>query len=263
VLSAAVAQQHDRDQLEWRRQAGEGFKITDVTDEYGTLVLAGPKARTVLGAVTRQDLSNAAFRWLTGQVAEVAGVPGVRLLRVNYVGELGWELHVPMARMPMVFDALMSAGAAHGIGLFGTYAMNSLRMEKAYRGWGAELTNEITMVEADMERFVNYKKEFVGKAGTLKSKQEGARIALTYLEVDAGEADCLGNEPVYIDGELAGLTSSGGYGFALQKSLAFAYLRPSLLRDPARIEIAIRGERRLARVIPQPAWDPKNERLRS
>jgi dimethylglycine dehydrogenase len=114
-----------------------------------------------------------------------------------------------------------------------------------------------------MERFVNYQKEFVGKAGTLKSKQEGARIVLTYLEVDAGQADCLGNEPVYIDGELAGLTSSGGYGFALQKSLAFAYLRPSLLRDPARIEIAIRGERRLARVMPQPAWDPKNERLRS
>ena len=177
------------------------------------------------------DLSNAAFRWLTGQIAEVAGVPGVRLLRVNYVGELGWELHVPMARMPKVFDALMSAGAAHGIGLFGTYAMNSLRMEKAYRGWGADLTNEVTMIEADMERFVHFGKEFIGKAATLRSKQEGPRIVLTYLEVDADHADCLGNEPVYIDGELAGLTSSGGYGFALQKSLAFAYLRPSLLRE--------------------------------
>jgi dimethylglycine dehydrogenase len=263
VLSAALAQQHDLDQLEWRRQSGERFTITDVTDDYGTLVLAGPRAREVLTAVTGRDLSTAAFRWLTGQVAEVAGVPGVRLLRVNYVGELGWELHVPMARMPKVFDALMSAGAAHGIGLFGTYAMNSLRMEKAYRGWGADLTNEITMVEADMERFVNYKKDFIGKAGTLRSKHEGPRIVLTYLEVDADRADCLGNEPVYIDGELAGLTSSGGYGFALQKSLAFAYLRPSLLRDQARIEISIRGDRRVARVIPQPAWDPKNERLRS
>src|SRR5450432_4011709 len=168
-----------------------------------------------------------------------------------------------MARMPKVFDALMSAGAAHGIGLFGTYAMNSLRMEKAYRGWGAELTNEITMVEADMERFVNYKKDFIGKAGTLRSKHEGPRVVLTYLDVDADRAECLGNEPVYIDGELAALTSSGGYGFALQKSLAFAYLRPSLLRDHTRIEISIRGDRRAARIIPQPAWDPKNERLRS
>jgi dimethylglycine dehydrogenase len=263
LLSAAVAQQHDRDQLEWRRKPGERFSIADVTDEYGTLVLAGPRAREVLSAVTGHDLSNTAFRWLTGQVAEVAGVPGVRLLRVNYVGELGWELHVPMARMPEVFDALMSAGATHGIGLFGTYAMNSLRMEKAYRGWGAELTNEITMIEADMERFVHYDKEFIGKAATLRSKQEGPRIVLTYLEVDADRADCLGNEPVYIDGELAGLTSSGGYGFALQKSLAFAFLRPSLLREHAGIEISIRGDRRAARAIPQPAWDPKNERLRS
>jgi dimethylglycine dehydrogenase len=263
LLSAAVAQQHDMDQLQWRRQPGERFTIADVTDDFGTLVLAGPKARAVLAAVTRHDLSNGAFRWLTGQVAEVAGVPGVRLLRVNYVGELGWELHVPMAHMPKVFDALMTAGAVHGIGLFGTYAMNSLRMEKAYRGWGSELTNEVTMVEADMERFVSYQKDFIGKAGTLKSKQEGSRIILTYLEVDANRADCLGNEPVHIDDELGGLTSSGGYGFALQKSLTFAYLRPSLLRDHARIEISVRGERRTARVIPQPAWDPKNERLRS
>ena len=262
VLSAAVAQQHDLDQLEWRRQSGERFTITDITDDYGTLVLAGPMARAVLAAVTRHDLSNAAFRWLTGQIAEVAGVPGVRLLRVNYVGELGWELHVPMAGMPKVFDALMGAGAAHGIGLFGTYAMNALRMEKAYRGWGFDLTNEVTMVEADMERFVNYQKDFIGKAGTLKSKQDGPRLLLTYLEVDAERADCLGNEPVYIDGEVAGLTSSGGYGFALQKSLAFAYLKPHLLRNAARIEICIRGDRRTARVIAQPAWDPKNARLR-
>jgi dimethylglycine dehydrogenase len=251
------------DQFEWRRREGERFELTDITDAYGTLVLAGPRARDVLSAVTRTDLSNGAFRWLTGQIAEVAGVPGVRMLRVNYVGELGWELHVPMAQMPKVFDALMSAGAAHQIGLFGTYAMNALRMEKAYRGWGSELTNEITMIEADMERFVNFDKDFIGKAGTLKSKQEGPRIVLTYLEVDADQADCLGNEPVYIDGQLAGLTSSGGYGFAVEKSLAFAYLKPSLLRNSARIEIVIRGDRRAAQVLTQPAWDPKNQRLRS
>jgi len=114
-----------------------------------------------------------------------------------------------------------------------------------------------------MERFVNFDKDFIGKAGTLKSKQEGPRIVLTYLEVDADQADCLGNEPVYIDGQLAGLTSSGGYGFAVEKSLAFAYLKPSLLRNSARIEIVIRGDRRAAQVLTQPAWDPKNQRLRS
>ena len=159
--------------------------------------------------------------------------------------------------------ALMTAGAPHGIGLFGTYAMNSLRMEKAYRGWGSDLTNEVTLIEADMERFVNYKKDFIGKAGTLRSKHEGPRILLSYLEVDAGRADCLGNEPVFVDGQLAGLTSSGGYGFAMQKSLAFAYIQPRVLGDNARIEIEIRGERRSSRIIAQPVWDPNNERLRS
>ena len=263
VLSAAVAQLHDFDQFEWRRQPGENFTVTDVTDEYGTLVLAGPRSREVLGAVTSCDLSNASFRWLTGKLAEVAGVAGVRLLRVNYVGELGWELHVPMARMPVVFDALMTAGAAHGIALFGTYAMNSLRMEKAYRAWGAELTNEVTMVEADMERFVHYDKEFIGKAGTLRSRNEGPRHVLCYLEVEADNADCLGNEPVYCEGRLAGLTTGGAYGFAVQKSLTFAYLDPQLRRDGARLEIMLRGELRGARLLPEPAWDPANQRLRS
>ena len=125
----------------------------------------GRSARDVLSQCTKTDLSNAAFRWLTGKMATVAGVDGVRLLRVNYVGELGWELHVPMAGMPKVFDALMAAGKPHGIRLFGTYAMNSLRMEKAYRGWGSELTTEIDMIEASMERFLRLDKEdFIGKA---------------------------------------------------------------------------------------------------
>ncbi|HTN97787.1 MAG TPA: FAD-dependent oxidoreductase, partial [Nordella sp.] len=131
ILSAAAAQLYDFDQLSWRRKAGERVEITDVTDAYGVLVLAGPEARNVLAQCTKADLGNAGFRWLTAREIEVAGVKGVRALRVNYVGELGWELHTPMAAMPKVFDALMKAGASHGIRLFGTYAMNSLRMEKA------------------------------------------------------------------------------------------------------------------------------------
>ena len=98
------------------------------------------------------------FPWLTGRIITVAGVEDVRALRINYVGELGYELHCPMASMPSVFDALMREGERHGITLFGTYAMNSLRMEKAYRAWGAELTNEVTMIEGAMERFVDLAK---------------------------------------------------------------------------------------------------------
>jgi dimethylglycine dehydrogenase len=262
VLSAAAAQLYDMDQLCWRLKQGERVTIADVTDDFGVLVLAGPKARDVLAACTKADLTNASFRWLTGKEIEVAGVKGVRSLRVNYVGELGWELHVPMKQLPTVFDAAMKAGAPHGIQLFGTYAMNSLRMEKAYRGWGSELTNEVTLVEGDMERFVNLDKDFIGKAATQRSKQQGARIKLVYMTVEAGNNDCYGNEPIYQGDKLVGITTGGAYGHAIGKSLTFAYVDPKLARDGEAFEILMMGERHKAQIAPQPAWDPKNERLR-
>ena len=172
-----------RTSCEWRRLAGEQVTITDVTDDFGVLVLAGPRAREVLSQCTATDLSNASFRWLTGKEVEVAGVKKVRLLRVNYVGELGWELHVPMADMPKVFDASDEGRAnRYGLKLFGTYAMNSLRMEKAYRGWGSELTTEIDMFEASMERFIRLDKpDFIGRAASLSKHQRGARMKLVPL----------------------------------------------------------------------------------
>jgi dimethylglycine dehydrogenase len=263
LLSAAVAQLHDKDQLLWRKQAHERVSIADLTDHLGVLVLAGPRAREVLSRATTLDVANSAFPWLTCKIAPVAGAPNVRLLRINYVGELGWELHVPMQQMAHVCDALMMAGRRHGISLFGTYAMNSLRMEKAYRSWGAELTNEVTMIEADMERFVDFAKDFIGKAGTLESKRRGPRALLCYLQVDAADADCLGNEPVFCEDRLVGVTTSGAYGFAVRKSLAFAYVEPQAAHTGRELQIMIRGEKRAARSIAQPAWDPNNGRLRS
>ncbi len=263
VLSAATAQLHDMDALHWRLEPGEDVTITDITDDFGVLVLAGPKSREVLRPLTAQDLSNDGMRWLTGCVAEVAGVKGIRLLRVNYVGELGWELHCPMAEMPKVFDALMAAGKPRGIRLFGTYAMNSLRMEKAYRAWGGELTAEITMIEGDMERFVHWGKDFVGKAATAASKQEGPRISLVYMEVDASDADCAGNEPVLQNGKVVGLTTGGAFGHAVKKSLAFAYVDPKKADLSAPFEVEIYAEAKPARIIPQPAWDSTNERLKA
>ena len=264
VLSAAVAQQHDFDQLSWRRLASEKAEIKDVTGDFGTLVLAGPQARAVLEQLTSIDLTNASFRWLTGKQAEVAGVPGVRLLRVNYVGELGWELHCPMADMPQVFDALMAAGKPHGMTLFGSYAMNCLRMEKAYRSWGSELTFEIDMFEGAMERFIRLDKpDFIGRDASLVKKQRGARTKLVYLQVDAVDSDCLGNEPVYAGDSLVGLTTSGAYGYAAEKSLAFAYVDPAFTEAGTEFDILILGERRRAVILPDAAWDPKNERLRA
>jgi dimethylglycine dehydrogenase len=179
------------------------------------------------------------------------------------VGELGWELHTPMASMPKVFDALMKAGLAHGIRLFGTYAMNSLRMEKAYRGWGSELTSEIDMFEGSMERFIRLDKpDFIGRAQSLSKKQRGERIKLAYMAVDAGDNDCRGNEPVYRNGEVVGLTTSGAYGFAVEKSLAFAYVDPKLARTGETFEILLLGERKKAQIIAEPAWDQGNARLK-
>src|SRR4029079_122365 len=125
--------------------------------------------------------------------------------------------------MPKVFDALMKAGAQYGIRLFGTYAMNSLRMEKAYRGWGSELTSEIDMFEGSMERFIRLDKEdFIGRAASLSHKQQGERMKLTHMAVEAGHHHRRRHEPVYRNGKVVGLTTSGAYGFAVRKSLAFA-----------------------------------------
>ena len=260
VLSAAVAQLHDYDQLTWRKTKSENVTITDVTDDYGVLVLAGPKSRDVLAQICADDLG----KWLKGSIATVAGVPHVRLLRVNYVGELGWELHTPMAAMPQVYEALRKAGAPHGLKLFGTYAMNSLRMEKSYRGWGSELTSEIDMYEASMSRFIREDKaDFIGKSASLSRKQKGPRMTLVTLAVETIDSDCMGNEPVYHDGKVVGVTTSGGFGHATNTSLAFAYVPPHLTAHGTSFDIMLFTEKRKATLIAESPWDPENTRLRA
>ena len=264
VLSAAVAQEHDYDQLTWRMRSNETVTITDITDDYGVLVLAGPKSRDVLASCCDLDLMAPNFRWLTGKLATVAGINNVRLLRVTYVGELGFELHVPRAGMRAVFDALMAAGMAHGMSLFGTYAMNSLRMEKSYRGWGSELTNEIDMFEASMERFIRLDKpDFTGKAASLSRKQQGARMKLVTMEVDNTDSDCMGNEPVYHNGAVVGVTTSGAFGHATGKSLSFAYVPPEFAAEGTEFSVMVFAEMRKARIIPESIWDPGNLRIKA
>jgi len=263
LLSGAVAELHDLDVLNDAKRAGEDVAIRNVTLDIGVLVLSGPRARDVLGQLTDADLGNDAFPWLTGKEITVAGVP-LRALRVSYVGELGWELHLPMAEMETVYDALMDAGQAHGIANFGTYAMNSLRMEKGYKGWGAELTNEITMIEADMERFVAFDKEdFVGRAALLKRREEGVDMKLVLLAVDSDDTDPLGNEPVSANGTAVGITTSGGYGHAVGQTLAFAYVAPEHAAPDSALEVAMLGKTRAARVLARPPYDPKNARLKA
>ena len=262
ALSGASAEVKDLDLLNKGKLPGENVEIANVTDDRGVLVLSGPKSRDLLSKVTDADLSNEAFRWLTGQEIDAAGVP-VRALRVSYVGELGWELHVPMASMEQVYDAVWAAGEEFGIADFGAYAMNSLRMEKGYRGMGHELTNEVTMVEADMERFVKLDKEFVGKAATEKSKADGPRIQLVYMTVDAQDADPLGNEPVMANGKVVGVSTSGGYGYTVGQTLAFAYVEPDYAAPGTELEIKLMDQNCACKVVAEPLWDPNSERLRA
>ena len=274
VLSAAGAELRDLDHLEQARRPGERVQVANVTDERGVLVLAGPAARDVLARLTDAPLDSGAFRWLSGREISIAGRP-VRALRVNYVGELGWELHPPMACLEELYDALMEAGAAFGMADFGLYAVNSLRLEKAYRGWGAELTNEVTMIDADMARFLRLDKEdFVGRQATLEQQQRIAGdvgdapphrqdpLRLVYFEVDATDSDVRGNEPLYYNDECVGVATSGGYGHYVRKSLGFGYVPPNLAQPGTELGVDLLGERRPARVLKEPAYDPANERLK-
>jgi dimethylglycine dehydrogenase len=267
VLSAAVAELHDYDWLNQHLLPKEKVSIRNVTADYGVLVLSGPKSREVLAKLTDADLSNEAFRWMRAKTISVSGIP-LKALRVSYVGELGWELHHPLEKMETLYDALMKSGAEFGISNFGTYAMNSLRMEKSYKGWGSELTTEITPMEAGLERFVDFSKSFLGREATLSRKLLGVNTKLVYLSVETTDSDCLGNEPVLdpessvSGGKIIGVTTSGGYGHTVGRSLAFAYVQPQYAEPGTKFEIRILGQICPATVLKEAAYDPENLRLR-
>jgi len=243
---------------------GEHVAISDVTDSLGLLAVTGPRARDLLQALTDTDLSNESFRWLTAKEIEVAGVP-CKALRASYVGELGWELHHPIDRMLELYTAIAGAAEPFGLTRFGSYAMNCMRVEKGYKAWGAELTTEITPVEARLGRFVDYSTDFIGRDETIarRDQPEPLDMVLVYLEVDADDADCRGNEPVYSGEDLVGISTSGAFGHTVGKSLAFAYVAPHL-EDPGNtFEIEILGSRHKATVLAEAAYDPSNEALRA
>ena len=261
ALSAAAAELRDLDLLRQSLRAGERVHIDDVTEDRGVLVLSGPRARDVLGRLTDANLDNAAFPWLSAREITVAGRP-VRALRVSYVGELGWELHPPMASMPALYDALWSAGQPAGIANYGLYAVNGMRIEKGYKAWSTELTNELTMPEADMSRFVNLTKgEFVGRSATIAPSHRPLRIV--NVEIDATDTDARGGEPVLAGDLCIGVTTSGAYGHRVRRSLAFACVPPDFAAPGSTFDVVIQGDPRAARVLAQPAFDPDNSRMRA
>jgi dimethylglycine dehydrogenase len=261
ALSAAAAELRDLDLLKQSVKPGEAVSIENVTESRGVLVLSGPHSRELLSTLTDENLSNESFRWLRGREMRIAGQL-VRALRVSYVGELGWELHAPIDSMPTLYGAVWRAGQSFGIANYGLYAVNSMRIEKGYKAWSSELTNELNMLEADMSRFINFNKgEFVGKDATLAQAPRPYKIV--YTELAATDTDARGGEPVMIQDRCIGVITSGAYGHRVKKSLAFACVAPEFAAVGSAFEVLIQGERRAARVLGAAAFDPDNSRMRT
>jgi dimethylglycine dehydrogenase len=263
LVSAGALQRLDHDYLKKHMPRDGSVQFTQLTGAYGVLVLAGPKARLLLERVTDADLSNEAFRWLTAQDI-VVGMAPVNAMRVNFVGELGWELHHPIEYQNHVFDTLFAAGEDLGLQPFGIRAMDSMRLEKSYRMVGTELSIEYSAYESAMDRFIKPDKgDFLGRGALLAWQEAGMNNRLVTLKVeDVDDADALGNNALLADGELIGRATGGGYGFRVGKSLALGMVKPEFAEPGSRLEIEILGKTHAATVIPDSPFDANNERLR-
>ncbi|EEB79731.1 Glycine cleavage T-protein (aminomethyl transferase) [marine gamma proteobacterium HTCC2148] len=250
--------------LHWMQQHADGYvvDIKNCTDDLAAVLLTGPKSRDILKQLTADDLSNSALPWLSCRTITLDSAP-VRVMRVSYAGELGYELHMPVYQMPSIYESLFRVGATMGLIDFGGYAFNSMRMEKMYRAWGNEFTEEISGVEAGMERFIDTDRDFIGKENILHRCSQGVDIQLAYLAFDDDIAcECFGNEAVYHSGELVGLTTGGAYGHRVGRSLAFAYLKPALVAQDVQLQVLTTSGMRNCHVEVDALYDPKNERLR-
>ena len=262
LVSAGAWQRLDHDYLGKFMPADGSVNYEHITDDIGVFVVAGPRSRTLLQRVSSDDFSNEGFPFLTARQVDMGGIP-LHAMRVNYVGELGWELHHPIERQNELFDALFAAGKDIELRPFGIRAMDSLRLEKSYRMVGTELSIEYSAWESAMDRFVYPDKgDFLGREALLAGRERGINYRLVTLEVlDTDDADALGNNALTRDGELIGRATSGGFGFRVDKSLALGMVRPEYAMTETEMEIDILNRNYRAVVIPDSPFDPGNERL--
>jgi dimethylglycine dehydrogenase len=229
LVCAAFFEQRLIDHLTFAKAGDEKADIINRSNAWAALTINGPKSRDILSACTDAALDNASFRWMSAQEITVAG-HRMWAFRMSYAGELGWELHGPREHMLAVYDALWAAGEKHGLTDYGSFTMNALRMEKGFKGAG-ELTNEVTLPEADVMRFVKLDKDFFGKAQTQESLAQPLPWVCAYMEIEPdGIWDGNGGEAVRLDGKVVGSTASVAYCHTPQKILAFAYLKPHAAR---------------------------------
>lgn len=263
LVCAALAEQHHLDWLREHTPADADVRIENRSETHGVLGVAGPRSRALLEGLTDEDLSNAAFPWLSAAGMTVAGVE-LEALRVSYTGELGWELHHRIEDQLTLYDALHERGQNLSLIDVGFYAVDSMRLEKGYRAWGVELTIESTPWEAGLDRFVVLDgREFVGRDALLRQREEGVKRSFALLTIGARDADVFGGEAVFAGAHIVGVIVSGGYGHRVGKSLAFALLDVEHTEPGMMLEVEILGERCRAWVIEEPIYDPRNERPRA
>ncbi len=262
LTSAAAAEAIDLDSLVHHQDATRlTVEISNQTEELAVIGIMGPKSRDVLRKLTEDDLDNRTFPWLAVRSIKLGGID-VRALRVSFIGELGWELHVPVEKVRDLFFLLEDSGKEFDIGLYGAYAANSMRLEKAYRSWGVDLTTERTPIESGMGYLVKTDgREFIGREAMLEHHETGVAWDMVLLDIDAGEIDPFYSHSVWQGERPIGIVTSGAYGHRTNKTLALAYLRdPSARSD---LSVSILGSKRGATISAEAPFDPANNLLKT
>jgi len=260
--SAAAAEWHDRDWL--NRFMPDSVTLTELTASHTILVVAGPDSRALLQSISpRCDWSKAAFPWMSVQEMDL-GFSRVIAMSVSFSGELAYELHVPNDRLYVVWQQIQQAGTAFNLSKFGLYATESMRLEKGYRHWKADLTYERNPFEAELDRFIDMDKtDFIGKAALQEQIERGPKKQFVTMTVECELAPSHIGDSVYQGDNLIGTVSSGGYGHRVQKNIAFAFVNPDCSAIGTQLSIEILGQQYSAVVTEPCLYDPSNELVRS
>ncbi|HCQ64604.1 MAG TPA: FAD-dependent oxidoreductase [Rhodobacteraceae bacterium] len=261
--SAAAAEFHDMDWLTQHLDPALDVQIRSLTNDQTILVLAGPKARDVLSAVSRGDWSKAAFPWLSARECFIGFAPAT-VLAVSFSGERAYEIHVPNASAYAAYLALREAGEAHGLTLFGARAVEAMRLEKGFLHWKADILTEFDPFETGLDRFVKLEKgDFIGREALLKRHADGPRRKLVSLAVDCTHAPAPPGASLMRGAEVVGTVTSGGWGYRTGLNLAYAFVQPALATPGSETTIDILGDPIPAQVIAPSPYDPDFARLRA
>ncbi|WP_296419984.1 GcvT family protein [Pseudooctadecabacter sp.] len=260
--SAAAAEFHDMDWLQSHLRADEDVQIRSLTNDQTILVVAGPKARDVMQAVSRADWSREAFPWLSVRECFVGFAPAT-VLGVSFSGELAYEIHVPNANLYSAYKALRAAGVAHGMRMFGAKAVDSMRMEKGFLHWKADLMTEFDPFETGLDRFVRLDKDFVGKPALEARVAAGKTAQLVCLDLDSTDAAAHGGASVMDGDRVVGTVTSGDWGYRVGRNLAYAFVKPDFASLGTAFEVDVLGHRVPATVVPMGVYDPDYARMRS